>query len=150
MNAFSSLECAKSDVNLLPIFFPAGFAERFDQGEKIMEEIAKSGDLDIMKWARSQGCPFGRWTCAYAAKAGHLELLKWARSQGCRWDIWTCMYAAEGGHLELLKWARSQGCPWDEDTCSYAARGGHLELLKWARSQGCPEKANQEACIERN
>ena len=35
---FSLLECAKSNVNLLPIFFSAGL--RFDQGEKIMEEIA--------------------------------------------------------------------------------------------------------------
>ena len=37
---------------------------------------------------------------------GHLEVLKWARENGCQWDEWTCATAAEGGHLEVLKWAR--------------------------------------------
>ncbi len=76
--------------------------------------------------------------CAYAAKSGHLEILQWARSQGCPWDRWTCTYAAEGGHLEVLQWAHSQGCPWDVHTCAWAAQSGHLAVLQWARSQGCP------------
>jgi len=55
-----------------------------------------------------------RLTCAYAAEGGHLEVLKWARENGCPWDKQTCAYAAKGGHLEVLKWARENGCPWDE------------------------------------
>ena len=47
-------------------------------------------------------------------RGGHLEVLKWARANGCPWDEGTCAYAAEGGHLEVLKWARENGCPWDE------------------------------------
>ena len=53
---------------------------------------------------------------------GHLEVLKWARENGCDWDSNTCSYAAENGHLEVLKWARENGCEWDSDTCAYAAR----------------------------
>ena len=41
----------------------------------------------------------------------HLEILKWARGQGCPWNERTCRYAAGMGHFELLKWARGQGCP---------------------------------------
>jgi murein DD-endopeptidase MepM/ murein hydrolase activator NlpD len=41
----------------------------------------------------------------------HLELLQWARAQGCPWDEEICALAAEGGHLEILQWARDQGCP---------------------------------------
>jgi hypothetical protein len=78
-----------------------------------------------------------REACAYAAREGHLELLKWARENGCDWDSRTCANAAEGGHLELLKWARENGCPWDWRTCADAAREGHLELLKWAHENGC-------------
>ena len=48
-----------------------------------------------------------------AAKYGHLEVLKWARENGCPWDEVTCAYAAKGGHLDVLKWARENGCPWD-------------------------------------
>ncbi len=38
-----------------------------------------------------------------AARGGHLEVLKWARSQGCPWDASTCAYAARGpfGSVEM-------------------------------------------------
>ena len=75
---------------------------------------------------------------AAAAEGGHLELLRWARENGCPWDEATPAFAAEGGHLELLRWARENGCPWDAETCARAAEGGHLELLRWARANGCP------------
>jgi len=77
-------------------------------------------------------------TCAEAAKGGHLEVLQWARANGCPWDWRTCMYAAQNGHLEVLQWARANGCPWDETTCLYAAGNGHLEVLQWVHANGCP------------
>ena len=40
-----------------------------------------------------------------------VELVKWARAAGCPWNRWTCAWAVEGGHLEVLKWARENGCP---------------------------------------
>ena len=30
--------------------------------------------------------PVGRGTCSSAAKGGHLEVLQWARANGCPWD----------------------------------------------------------------
>ena len=96
------------------------------------------GHLEVLKWLRSEGCPWDDDICSYAAREGHLEVLKWVRSEGCPWDAYTCSQAAEGGHLEVLRWLRSEGCPWDDDICSYAAREGHLEVLKWVRSEGCP------------
>jgi len=77
-------------------------------------------------------------TCQYAAKAGHLEVLKWARENGCPWGKETCEAAAAGGNFEVLKWARMKGCPWDSNTSKAAARGGDLELLNWALKNGCP------------
>ena len=56
------------------------------------------------------------------AYRGHLEVLKWLRSEGCPWNWWTCWAAAKGGHLEVLKWLRSEGCPWDEDKCEAAVK----------------------------
>ena len=29
-------------------------------------------------------------TCDDAAQGGHLEVLKWARENGCDWDIYMC------------------------------------------------------------
>ena len=55
---------------------------------------------------------------------GHLEVLKWARANGCEWDEWICYAAARGGHLEVLKWAKANGCPYDAAACKQAANHG--------------------------
>ena len=99
---------------------------------------ARSGQLEELKWARANFCPWDEETCCHAALGGHLEMLKWAIENGCPWDEETCCHAALGGHLDVLKWAIENGCPWDAGTCAYAAKGGHLEVLKWARENGCP------------
>ena len=41
--------------------------------------------------------------CRIAAENGWLDLLKWARQNGCNWDSNTCSNAAFNGHLEVLK-----------------------------------------------
>jgi uncharacterized protein YabN with tetrapyrrole methylase and pyrophosphatase domain len=46
---------------------------------------------------------------------GHLEVLLWARANGCPWDEEACMEAATGGRLHVLQWARANGCPWDRE-----------------------------------
>ena len=109
------------------------------QKNKICTETAKYGYLEVLQWARANGCPWNKWTCAYAAKDGHLEVLQWIRANGCPWNEDTCAYAAEGGHLKVLQWARANGCPWDRETCIIATRFGHLDVLQWARANGCPE-----------
>ena len=81
------------------------------------DELALRGHLEVLQWARQNGCPWDELTCAYAAAGGHLEVLQWARQNGCPWDQSTCVWAASGGHLEVLQWARQNGCPWDELTC---------------------------------
>ena len=43
-------------------------------------------------------------TTAFAARGGHLDVLRWARENGCMWRDTTCSEAAYGGHLEVLIW----------------------------------------------
>ena len=66
------------------------------------ENMFTNGYLSLMKWARENGCPWNKWTCAYAAQNGHLDVLKWARENGCTWNKWTCAHAAQNGHLDVL------------------------------------------------
>ena len=56
-------------------------------------------------------------TCSWAAFRGHLEVIKWLRAKGCPWGKVTSYRAADGGHLEVLQWMQAQDppCPWDED-----------------------------------
>ena len=95
--------------------------------EKTCKEAAKGGHLEVLQWARANGCPWNKWTCVEAALDGHLEVLKWARVNGCPWNSYTCANAAYGGHLEVLKWARENGCPWDGRTRELAASKGYVE-----------------------
>ena len=72
-----------------------------------------------------------------------MEMLKWLRSEGCPWDADTCSGAAFRGNLEMLKWLRSKGCPWNGWACEYAATRGKLDLLRWAIDNGCPYWVNK-------
>ena len=92
--------------------------------------------MEILKWLRSEGCPWNEKTCIYAARSGHLEMLKWLRSEGCPWDEVTCWSAAQGGHLEMLKWLRSEGCPWGWRTLHFAEKS----IKEWVEATGDPEE----------
>jgi len=129
----------------------------------ICETLAEGGHLEVLRWAREQGCPWDEWTCARAAEGGHLEVLKWAREHHCPWTedleddgpvdegpVDCCALAARGGHLEVLKWLREHHCPWNELTCAQSAAGGHLDVLKWAREHGCRWEEDIEGSEERD
>ena len=58
-----------------------------------------------------QRLPVGQKLVRERGGGGHLDVLQWARAQGCPWNWCTCVKAAEGGHLKLLSWARANGCP---------------------------------------
>jgi hypothetical protein len=106
------------------------------------------GSVELLCWAKENGCPWVARTCALIARNGYLQVLRRARELDCPWDACTCAAAAEGGHQEVLVWAREHGCPWSEDLyddqdpdldcCALAAAGGHLEVLRWLRGHDCP------------
>ena len=108
--------------------------------ERTCRWAAFHGHLEVLKWLRAKGCPWGASTSAWAARGGRLEVLQWMRAQDppCPWDWSVCDYAAYNGHLEVLRWARSQGCPWNKYVPYSAAEGGHLQVLVWLINEGCP------------
>jgi len=111
-------------------------------------------------WACSNGLPLDdKRTCAAFARGGDLEMLQWARANGCPWDEGTCAAAARGGHLEVLQWARANGCPWDarvvmigwDDRVVTEKFAGvvitdesHREVLEWAEENGLVLNPNDE------
>jgi hypothetical protein len=52
---------------------------------------------------------WNKWICAVAAEYGHLEILKYARDNGCEWDASICSSVAENGHFQTLKYAHENG-----------------------------------------
>ena len=76
-----------------------------EKKERFCAEMARNGNIELLKFLHAKGCPWNEWTCARAAGAGHLEILKWLRENDCPWDKWTCAQTAYAGHLEILKYA---------------------------------------------
>ena len=62
-------------------------------------------------------------TCSYAAEDGDdLECLKYAHENGCPWNEETCAIAAQNGHLECLKYAHDNGCPGSANYAHHLSR----------------------------
>ena len=73
--------------------------------------------------------------CGWASWAGQLEVLKWARERGCPWGD-TCINTVTCGRLEILKFARAAGCPWNKSECLYfASLLSSPEVLSWVEGQ---------------
>lgn len=87
--------------------------------------VAMVGRLDILKWARENGCPWNEKRCCYkAARNGHLNVLQWATENNYQWDLKTSYKASKGGHLNVLQWAIDNGCPHDIKIPIYALSNG--------------------------
>ena len=108
--------------------------------EKTCNWAAVCGQLEVMKWLRAKGCPWGTLTSHWAAFGGRLEVLQWMRAQDppCPWDSNVCYHAVRRGHLDVLRWARRQGCPWGDGLICDAASYGHLKVLIWLIKEGYP------------
>jgi hypothetical protein len=53
-----------------------------------------------------------------AGRNGHLEILIWARTNGCPWNHSTITRALRNGHDEVARWAYDNGCNYFIDSDS--------------------------------
>ena len=68
-------------------------------------EVARTNKLEFLKWAREvKHCEWDEWTIHNAAAIGNLEILKYCFSNGCPCDKKdSCFQAASKGHLDCLR-----------------------------------------------
>ena len=99
-----------------------GCPRRAENGATMASVAASFGHMELVRWViREQGFAMDEKVMRNAARSGDLELVRWLRGEGCPWDWMTCHYAVEQGHVEVLRWARENGCPWDEEIRDKAA-----------------------------
>lgn len=115
-----------SERNLFP-----GFAQR------VMTYSGVYGSIEVVRFLE-EWCNLSSDLFSMAALKGHLELVKYLKSQGCPWDDRVTWMAAYNGHLELLDWARSRGCPWTVLTITAATHRRKTDVLEYARVNNCP------------
>ena len=95
---------------------------------EMMNNSAKKGYLNYLKYLHKNGCSWNVFTCNWAAYRGNLDCLKYVHENGCSWNLSTCSSAARNGHLDCLKYAHENGCNWESDTCTGAADKGYLDV----------------------
>jgi hypothetical protein len=124
-------------------YYPWGEIDRF--GRELTQEyfcwrVARSNNLDFLKWAREvKQCAWDEETIDNAAFHGNLEMVKYCVENGCPMDVGACSAAAWQGHLDVLKYLHEHGCPWDSKTLHYAHHQNQIECLNYAIEHECPE-----------
>ena len=108
------------------------------------ESAAKGGNLEVLKHVRQLGFQWSNKVCILAAKNGHLDMIKWARSQECPWNpskMFPAAVTCRTNQLDLYEWLWQQECPFDaEETFLRASKNGNYEFFLFAESK------NPEVC----
>src|SRR5690606_5992364 len=58
-------------------------AHACEWNEKVSEELAKRGDLEVLQYVVRGGCAWNEWTCRAALRSDNLCVLQWATENGC-------------------------------------------------------------------
>jgi hypothetical protein len=98
--------------------------------------VAETNKLEFLKWAREEKhCEWDEQTIEAAAAIGNLEMLKYCFSNGCPCDEEkSCKQAAIGGHLDCVRFLFDQVEPsreTEKKAAHQAAYHGHMDILKY-------------------
>ena len=99
-------------------------------------QVACTNKLEFLKWAREvKHCEWDEKTITGAANKGNLEMLKYCFSNGCPYDEGeSCKEAAAGGHLDCLRFLFDKVKPsreTEEEAARQAAGLGRIDILKY-------------------
>ena len=100
------------------------------------EQVAGTNKLEFLKWAREvKHCEWDERTINEAARKGNLEMLKYCFSNDCPYDEEeSCRQAASEGHLDCLRFLFDKVKPsreTEKEAAGQAACGGHVDILKY-------------------
>jgi hypothetical protein len=70
---------------------------------------ASTGDLPIFKWVMENKSARGNELLSYAALGGDMQVLQWARNNGCNWHTQVCSNAAKKATLRYFGGLGSMG-----------------------------------------
>ena len=99
-------------------------------------QVTATNKLEFLKWAREvKHCEWDEQTINKAANKGNLEMLKYCFSNGCPYDEEeSCIQAAGGGHLDCLRFLFDKVEPsrdTEREAAIQATCGGHVDILKY-------------------
>lgn len=112
----------------------------FPWNERFAKNIAWSGDLRALVWARKKKqIPWDEYTPTHAAHSGNLDLVQWLKNMDCPFESkQVAQQAAQSGHLHILMWLQTWDAPICGQCLNYAARRGDLGMVKWLVARRVP------------
>lgn len=106
----------------------------------IVETIAHSGCLIMLKHVRSLNYPLSEKIMNIAAQYDDLIMMKWLHSHNILPDQKTWRLTTKYGYLDILQWLFPLKYPSSMhdhyDAWNVAAEYGHLHILKWGEEAG--------------
>jgi hypothetical protein len=127
--------------------------------------VARSEDIEMLRWLKQRGCPPTTQTLQNAAerpnnrallqylidegctlnehcissavKSNDFEQVKWLHAKGAPVGQYSTWDAAHRGRCDVLEWLHERGAEFNYMTMRSAAECGHIELCQWLREQGC-------------
>jgi len=99
-------------------------------------QVAGTNKLEFLKWAREvKHCEWDEWAITAATAKGNLDMLKYCFSNGCPYDEEkSCKQAAIGGNLDCLRFLFDKVEPSRETekvTAMQAAGYGQTDIMKY-------------------
>ncbi|CAL6326622.1 unnamed protein product [Bathycoccus prasinos] len=99
-------------------------------------QVAATEKLELLEWAREvKHCEWDEKTITGAATIGNLEILKYCFSNGCPCDEGeSCKHAARKGHLDCVRFLFDKVKPSRKTVVEAAGQvtaSGHVEILKY-------------------
>ena len=99
-------------------------------------QVAGTNKLELLKWAREvKHCEWDEKTNTGAANKGNLEMLKYCFSNGCPYDEEkSCKQAAIGGHLDCVRFLFDKVKPsreTEKEAAMQAAGLGHTDIVRY-------------------
>ena len=99
-------------------------------------QVAATEKLELLEWAREvKHCEWDEKTITGAATIGNLEILKYCFSNGCPCDEeMSCKIAAVRGHLDCVRFLFDKVKPSRKtvvEAAGQATASGHVEILKY-------------------
>jgi hypothetical protein len=117
----------------------------FNCGKVHLEEAAKLGKLNFIKYFVDNGYELDDRLIELSASNGHLDCVNFLFNNGCGLEIrmegTTPMLVPviKGGYLDVLKYLHEEcWVPLTSKCCAVAAGEGKLKILKYLRENGCP------------
>ena len=115
-------------------------------------QVAGTNKLELLKWAREvKHCEWDEKTITVAAAIGNLEMLKYCFSNGCPCDEEeSCELAAIGGHLDCVRFVFGKVQPSRETekvAAIQAAAYGRINILKYLVEERKTTEVVKISCV---